>query len=690
MQFVIARDIWYYTFKIDRNGGFVVAEAPNVIDGRTISFDDLMELIDEIAEREGLSETAYHTLRGVIDSMRSLYGDKMNKQEAIKVISSYLQITRTGFVRTPVDIVEFIESPEYMNQKGYVRPAIMENLVNLFEDPHRYYEMVCGGAIGIGKNYTADMGISYILYRLSCLYSPQAYYGLAPGTSIFFMLQSKTLDKAKKVMFNQLYARIKSAGYFMKHFPPDEHFKSELVLPHNIYVVPISGTETAALGMNIFGGCLDELNFMRQVKKSKHTREAISYDQAEILYNTVTRRIKSRFMETGGRIPGKLFLLSSARNEGDFIERKIEEAKTNPHIYVMRLALWEALPPDKFSGEKFYIYPPSRNSVGGIYDETKDTNIPKEDLIAVPIEYKTDFERDFLSSIRDIAGIATRIEGYYFTVDKIQKANVAYTDKFGSKTIFRHNELVADSRESILDIVDARFLESLRRYAPFGGHVDLAQSEDSVGIAIGCVVGAKSVGYRPVLTDDNVYELQYVGTLPVYAVPGLLTIHPPYGGEIKFEYVRDILLYISSLINLKWVTLDRWQSVSLMQALKQAGIQSWIQSVDRTNEPYQEVKSTLNDGRLLLPSNTILTTELVQLRPDSTGKLDHPEYGSKDLSDALAGTVYGLSKMRSSYRGDKEIIEEEDNKGIDVEKEKQKSDKLSRRRRPSSGRRHLY
>jgi len=124
-----------------------------------------------------------------------------------------------------VDVEEFANSRQYLGLKGTIRPSIMEHLWNIFHSDYSdyYIEVVVGGAIGIGKSFLAKVAAAYILYRLSCYYSPQLEYGLAPGSSIEFIFQSIKLEQAKKVLFDQFYEWIKNSPYFMENFAPDPY-----------------------------------------------------------------------------------------------------------------------------------------------------------------------------------------------------------------------------------------------------------------------------------------------------------------------------------------------------------------------------------------------------------------------------------------------------------------------------------
>ena len=156
-----------------------------------------------------------------------------------------------------VDVQEFVESKYYMGQKDAVRPKIMEKLWELFHGEHAEdnLEVVLGGGIGWGKSFMAEMGLAYMLYKLSRYPSPQEEFGLAPGSSMYFIMQSVKQELAKKVLFGQFAQRLQRSEYFCKNFPFDKSIMSELRFPNNITILPLSSSDTSALGLNVFGGC---------------------------------------------------------------------------------------------------------------------------------------------------------------------------------------------------------------------------------------------------------------------------------------------------------------------------------------------------------------------------------------------------------------------------------------------------
>ena len=96
--------------------------------------------------------------------------------------------------------------------------------------------------------------------------------------------------------------------------------------------------------------------------------------------------------------------------------------------------------------------------------------------------------------------------------------------------------------------------------------------------------------------------------------------------------------------NLRYVSADTYQSADTLQLLSQQGFVTGVRSIDRDPRPYDVPKTALYDGRVELPAHSVLLRELLALERDAgTGRVDHPPHGSKDLADALAGVVYGLT-----------------------------------------------
>lgn len=576
-----------------------------------------------------------------------------------------------GWRWQPVSIDVFVEHEYYLGLRGQIYPKIMDLLVKATTG--RYVEIVIAGSVGSGKSTCSDLLVAYSLYELSCLRDPQRHYGLIDGSPISILQQSITEAKARKVLFAQISTLIRRSKYFNERFKYDPSIKSALLFPRNIRLEPIAGIETAIIGENCVAAALDESNFMPVIRGSAKiaggSRDGI-YDAALANYNAISRRIRSRFMRRGV-CPGRLIITSQSRYPGDFTSRKIEEARTDPSILAVEWALWETNP-GKYSSKKFRVAVSSEaTKQSKILNEGEKPPHGLKRVIEVPEDFRHDFERDIDGALRELAGISTRtVSPFLVRRDAIMG-------------------IIDSSRSHPFSLIESTLRDGLRILrnnldldvnAPRGAHLDLGIRHDACGLVIGYVSGMRRVERTPTEVElgeevDGGIEHEYKADkgsgkwfemLPVIVIEAMLRIVPPPGDEIMLEDVIKLILKLRYEIGLpiKWVTGDTYQSFAVLQMLKERGIRTGVQSVDKTDAPYNELKSAIYDGRLVAYDYPPLIDELVSLeRHENPGrgkpKIDHPDTmmtmggervrGSKDLADGLAGMVYLLTRRRETW-----------------------------------------
>ena len=139
--------------------------------------------------------------------------------------------------------------------------------------------------------------------------------------------------------------------------------------------------------------------------------------------------------------------------------------------------------------------------------------------------------------------------------------------------------------------------------------------------------------------------------LPYIEIDFAIDFVPPKNDEIDLGRVRALLFKLYELgLNIRWVTLDAYNSADMIQRFRQAGFKSGIQSVDKDSVPYNAMKYGLSDNRVNVPYHPRLETELLNLEYNAEkDKVDHPPQGSKDIADCLAGVVYGISRQRNVW-----------------------------------------
>ena len=84
-----------------------------------------------------------------------------------------------------------------------------------------------------------------------------------------------------------------------------------------------------------------------------------------------------------------------------------------------------------------------------------------------------------------------------------------------------------------------------------------------------------------------------------------------------------------------------------MILLQKMGIETDFISMDESDDPYINLRGYYESGTIQTYPYPTLETELRQLEHDITmQRVFKPIVGSKDVSDALAGAVYGLTPAR--------------------------------------------
>lgn len=503
------------------------------------------------------------------------------------------------------------------------------------DSPSRLY--LAGEAMVPTHNTTIALySTAYQLYLLSALRNPQKTFGLDPSSEIVFIFQSLNERLAKGVDYLRFKTMVETSHYFAENFKFDRDVESELHFDKRIIVKPVTGSAAGAIGQNVFGGVIDEINFMAVVDSSKKASDGGTYNQAIELYNSIARRRQSRFM-VQGRLPGLLCLVSSKRYPGQFTDQKTAEAqeevartgKTGIYIYDKRV--WEIKPKGSFSEKTFTVFIGDESRKPKIIEDDHDREgVEPELLMDIPDDYRREFDKDLLNSLRDIAGVSTLATHPFIT----DRESISQCFR---KEAFIFNRESVDFQRTKLAIFREKFY---RPEIPRFVHVDLAISQDSAGFAVGTVTG---------FTDID--RGQVVETLPNIYIDGLLQIAPPPNGEILISKIRDIIYTLKKLgLNIRWVTFDTFQSTDSLQILRQAGYIVGYQSMDKTPNPYTVLKYALYDGRVSLPYHRVVEKELISLERDvKKNRIDHPPTGSKDVSDALAGVVFGCTMRRDFY-----------------------------------------
>jgi hypothetical protein len=544
------------------------------------------------------------------------------------------------FSERPASIREFL-GPNYLNIEKNVRPGLLQVLVDIFGEesqPYslaKYKEAMMTGAIGIGKTTFASIVLPYMVHWVLCLKDPQVFFGLMPGSRIAFMMMSTSEDQAREVIFADVVARIKHSAWFKK-FPQDPSFKNQMRWPEkDIWIVPGDSAETTFEGYNILGGVLDEMDSHRVTPKA---------DYAENGYNTISNRISSRF---GDR--GLLILIGQMKKASGFAAKKYTQFNDDPDAYTNRMTLWESF---GWGDKRFLRDDGSHDSFW--FDKRRKIEVPQlmvdlqenPDFIEIPNLYRKQFMNDPDKALKDLAGYPPIVGNPFIGMTfKLDAAREKWHERFGvqSSPVLPR-----------LDIPEFAPWFRAKDTLPRVVHIDIAYSAngDALGMAMGHVRELKNVDGedRPVIVFDMI-----------------LRMRPMPGREIILSDVRRVVYQLKDELGfkIKKVTLDGFQSQDTIQQFNRRRLDSEYLSVDRNLIAYQDLRDAIYEERIEFPRYVTLIKhgdhkpiemayqELTQLI-DTGKKVDHPEGGSKDIADAMAGVCSVLAGDRQYRRGVKQ------------------------------------
>lgn len=528
------------------------------------------------------------------------------------------------------------EAENYNHKIISIEFAGYEDVYNFEVEKYYNFPLSCGvishnclsGGIGTGKTSCGLIGALYDLTRIALLKEPQEHFNLLSTTKIAYTILNRTLISARDILYDQIKDMVASSPilYEMHRKAYKEKRSIKTLFPNNIDLLTASRAGHA-LGAAICGAVLDELNFQDNAYKN---------------YLAIKRRIQSRFLQPGGHYPSRVWMLSSKDKHSSFLEDHIRENITNPITKVYEYSIWEIQKHKKSTtGKSIYCGKTFKVFCG---DAVRDPRILKgkgdsigldaSRVIDVPIEYYNDFKKDIYNSLRELAGKSTdSVFKYISSVELIDKALKLTNPVHREEIILDFN----NRSEKIIDYIDiANLITPQYPYNHRHIHIDMALGKkDRLGIASTFIASVSNTFKR----DDRT-GLEIPVREPFYITELLLAIKAKSGSEIPLYKIKE---FISTLINsysypLTKVTTDGFQSSSLLQDLNIMGINAEYCSVDRTKEPYEILKQALLGGKWLCVKSSILNKELRGL-VDTGKKVDHVSDGSKDCSDACAGSV---------------------------------------------------
>lgn len=548
----------------------------------------------------------------------------------------------------PVSFRDFMEDPELMGEQFEIYPKIMDDLIDINPDimtgGRPVTEVYLGGGTGIGKTTQMITTCLYQTYLAQSFESLPLMYGLAKSTGPVWTIQSAKTETAKDTIYMPIRRSIEASPFFKKFCPWDNDNKSKILFENgNMSILVGAASLNATIGRFIYGGSVDEMNFFKEVDKSKRAMDPNKpfWSQAEEVYSNLSRRRTSRIRTKGFNI-GSLTFSSSVKYEGDFLTQRIRQATKNKEkgVFWSKNKIYEVKPTGSYSDDTFRIL------VGTKFHPTRilgdNEKGPQDGIVEkVPVDFRIDFERNPDEALRDVCGIASMaIEPFITRRDTIKLAFDRGTElglfPLVNKSL---SELAITGMPSVLD-KEIKGIPADQKTAPHHVHIDLSLTGDRCGIAM-----ARLDEWKEIRTSNTTTE-----RLPVITIPLVIALEPTKSRPIDLGEVRGFVLELMNAgFNIASVSYDGFQSADSIQILRKLGLKAFNLSMDKTVKPYIEFRKALYDDRLNIVPMDLLEEELIYLEHNTKrDKIDHTNQSTKDVSDAACGAFYHIHRSAMS------------------------------------------
>lgn len=590
--------------------------------------------------------------------------NNLNDEEKKYVLEILKEYEKTGASKTfnelvyedykeiPVDIVTFITDDRYLGQawkdaEGNLKlyPFWMDKLKELF--PNSFDTLVNNliesGARGLGKSEIAVTVCLYIMYRVMCLKDPLEFFHIKKTEKLCFAFMNLTLDLSKDVAVSKFQNTVQLSPWFMQRGTMTQRDNNPYWVPPDYIEIIIGSQSSHLIGKPVLFAFFDEISFIKNQDIEK--QKAIAID----MIDTAIGGMKTRFIYNGKNY-SFLVLASSKRSEKSFLEthmkKKLKSEKEN--VMIIDEPVWNVKPPETYCGKRFNVALGNKFLVSQVLEDGADPKLYTDrgyKIISVPIEFRSNFVDDIDRALCDYAGISSSELTKYIS-------GQALTDTINDKLVNPFTKSIIevgnDPKDKIqyYDFFDLSKVPNDLKWKPLYIHLDMSVSGDKTGIA-----GVWINGKKP-----SVDEMSQANDL-FFTLAFNVSIKAPKGRQISFEKNKNFIYWLKEQgFNIRGVSSDSFQSVETGQVLESKGYNYKQISVDRVEpnthicRPYQYFKTAIYEKRIEMYEDEVLRNEIVDLeRNINTGKVDHPDGGAKDASDAVCGALFNASQNAEQF-----------------------------------------
>lgn len=470
-----------------------------------------------------------------------------------------------------------------------------------------------------GKDHICRVSSLRIAYLLLCLKSPQDYFSM-PAQDIIHMLNvASNRSQAYQAFFKPMTKVVQTSGAWFED--KCQVRQDTIVWDKNVEMISGHADAESQEGLNLILGIADEIDAFKtkdELLQYRPNQNREPTKSAEAILKMIRTSASTRFPESY-----KVVTISYPRYLGSMIQVLTRDGQRSL-----------ARDPD---GSREYVSGP--HATWEVNPRVRGQEQFSKDYEDDPVMARTMYE----------CKPARAVDPYFRNVDAVKAVfrqdsplEVGYTlEDMGGSRIWKP-EYAFDA--SLVPMQGANYVI----------HADLAIKGDRAGLAMSHVQSWTEVQDSTLGEDGEVRhfnELRPVVKVD-FAFGYSADLRSDPAREIQIRWVRLLVAELRKRgFVISRVTFDQFQSSDSMQILEATGIPTQRVSVDRDETAWRTLRDLIYEGRISLPASALLEDELLGLKKLLNGKIDHPALGSKDVADAVAGSVLGALEEGGQENG---------------------------------------